>query len=170
MRAGGRFHRLNHDVAVRHANRPGADLVAELREHAASRKLPIVTNYRNTLLDVMVHGQDVAIPLDRSMAVPVDAAAVGATRAWTMGWPFWAKHRLAGLRLSATDVEWTVGHGADVRGPVLALLLVLTGRPTALRRLTGDGLPDLTARLTSTTSTANNSLIERRGRCDRSGK
>src|SRR2546427_3483574 len=30
-RARGRFHALNHDVAVRHANRPAADLVAELR-------------------------------------------------------------------------------------------------------------------------------------------
>jgi len=43
VRAGGRFHKANRDFSVRHANRPGVDLVAELREHAASRRLPKVT-------------------------------------------------------------------------------------------------------------------------------
>src|SRR6266511_5139937 len=38
VRALGSFHRLNHDVAVRHAARPTAQLVAELREHAHSRR------------------------------------------------------------------------------------------------------------------------------------
>jgi uncharacterized protein (TIGR03083 family) len=32
-RARGRFHILNHDLAVRLANRPGVDLVAELRDY-----------------------------------------------------------------------------------------------------------------------------------------
>ena len=146
IRAGGRFHRLNHDVAVRHAERPGADLVAELREHAASRRLPIVTNYRNIMPDILVHTQDIAIPLGRNVSMPVDAAAAGASRVWTMGWPFWAKHRLAGFRFSATDTEWSAGYGAEVHGPIAALLLLFTGRPAALATLTGAGLPVLTER------------------------
>lgn len=32
VRAKGNFHRLNHDLTVRYANRPGLDLVGELRE------------------------------------------------------------------------------------------------------------------------------------------
>jgi uncharacterized protein (TIGR03083 family) len=140
VRARGSFHRLNHDVSVRHANRPGADLVAELREHAASRRLPAVTNYRNILYDVLVHGQDIAIPLGRRREMPVDAARAGATRVWTMGWPFWASRRLAGFHLSATDVRWSVGNGfREIRGPIAALLLLLTGRTVALAQLTGDG-------------------------------
>src|SRR5689334_18959219 len=56
VRARGNFHRLNHDLAVRHAaGRSPARLVAELREHAASRRLPAVTNFRNVVLDVLVH-------------------------------------------------------------------------------------------------------------------
>ena len=47
-RARGRFHKLNHDVAVRHADHLGARLVTELREHAGSRRLPAVTGYRKT--------------------------------------------------------------------------------------------------------------------------
>jgi uncharacterized protein (TIGR03083 family) len=148
VRAGGRFHRLNHDVSVRHAQqRSGAQLVAELREHAASHRLPVVTSYRNILFDILVHGQDIAIPLGRTREMPPDAAATAATRVWTMGWPFWAKHRLKNLRLTATDVAWTVGRGADVQGPIASLLLLLTGRTAALPHLSGRGIAALTSRL-----------------------
>ena len=145
-RAGGRFHTFNHDAAVRHAARPAEQIVSELREFAGSRKLPVVTNYRNIVFDVLVHGQDIAIPLGLTRDMPVDAAHAGADRIWTMGWPFWARRRLRGVRLQATDVQWSVGDGPEVRGPVAALLLLLTGRPAALPRLTGDGVPTLTAR------------------------
>jgi uncharacterized protein (TIGR03083 family) len=143
IRAGGRFHRLNHDIAVRHANRPGADLVDELRRHAGSRRLPAVTNYRNILFDVLVHAQDIAIPLERPLVMPVRAAAAGATRVWTMGWPFWARRRLPAVRLVATDTDWSVGAGPEVHGPIAALLLLLTGRRAALPGLSGPGAAQL---------------------------
>lgn len=147
VRARGSFDRLNHDVAVRHADRPGSRIVAELREHAASRRLPMVTNYRNILFDVLVHGQDIARPLGLTHDMPVEAARAGATRVWTMGWPFWARRTLRGLRLVGTDTTWTVGDGAEVRGPIGELLLLLTGRAAALPGLAGDGVPELAARL-----------------------
>jgi len=143
VRAGGRFHKLNHDVAIRHAARPGVDVVAELREHAASRRLPAVTSYRNILFDVLVHSQDIALPLGRRHPMPIDAARAGAQRAWTMGWPFWARHRLRHYRLTATDITWSVGRGADVDGPIEALLLLITGRAASLLRLSGPGVPML---------------------------
>ena len=143
VRARGRFHRLNHDVSVRYADtRPPERLVAELREHAASRRLPAVTNYRNALFDILVHGQDIAIPLGRELAMPREGALAGATRVWTMGWPFWARRRLRGVRLVATDADWAVGSGAEVSGPIDVLLLLLTGRvDTARPKLTGPGVP-----------------------------
>ena len=146
-RARGRFHTFNQNAAVRHAARPTEQIVSELREFAASRRLPVVTNYRNILFDVLVHGQDIAIPLGLPRDMPIDAASAGAERVWTMGWPFWARRRLRRLRLQATDVQWSVGEGPEVRGPIGALLLLLTGRPAALPGLTGDGVPELTARL-----------------------
>jgi uncharacterized protein (TIGR03083 family) len=143
VRAGGRFHKINHDVSVRHAERPGADLVAELREHAASRRLPKVTNYRNILFDILVHGQDLAIPLGIQREMPKDAARAGIERVWTMGWPFGVKRHLKRFRFTATDVDWAAGGGPDVSGPVEALLLLLTGRPAALQRLSGPGVEEL---------------------------
>ena len=141
IRARGSFHRLNHDVAVRHAARPSRDIVAELLTHADSRRLPVVTNYRNIIFDVLVHTQDIAIPLRRDHPMPNQAARVGAERVWTMGWPFWARRRLRGLRMVATDTDWSAGVGVELRGQIGMLLLLLTGRTTtALPHLSGPGV------------------------------
>lgn len=140
LRARGDFDALNRDLAIAHADRPCADLVAELRGLAGSRRKPAITTLDNLLFDTVVHVQDVAVPLGRAVAMPPAAAREGAERVWRMGWPFWARRRLRGLRLSATDVDWTAGEGAEVRGPVSALLLLLTGRTgTALPHLDGAG-------------------------------
>jgi uncharacterized protein (TIGR03083 family) len=147
IRARGSFHRLNHDVAVRHAARPTRDIVAELRRYADSRRLPVVTNYRNIVFDVLVHTQDIAIPLGRDHPTPSEAARAGAERVWTMGWPFWARHRLRGVRLIATDTDWSAGAGVELQGPIMMLLLLLTGRTmTALPHLSGPGVHTITER------------------------
>jgi uncharacterized protein (TIGR03083 family) len=144
VRARGRFHKLNHDVSVRHAEEPGVDLVTELREHSASRRLPRVTNYRNILFDILVHAQDIAIPLGIARDMPLDAARAGVERVWTMGWPFGVKRDLRQFRYVATDIDWTAGNGPEVTGPVSALLLLLTGRPAGLAQLSGPGVEALT--------------------------
>ncbi|MBC7302968.1 MAG: maleylpyruvate isomerase family mycothiol-dependent enzyme [Nocardia sp.] len=142
IRAGGRFHRMNHDAAVRYSINP--ELAGEIRAHAASRRLPAVTNYRNIFFDVIVHAQDIARPLDRAIEVTPRAAATAAQRVWTMGWPFWAKHRLRGVHFVADDIEWSTGAGVPVHGPVLDLLLVMTGRSVAVANLRGPGVEALT--------------------------
>jgi uncharacterized protein (TIGR03083 family) len=147
IRARESFHRLNHDVAVRHAAHPTYDIVAELRAHADSRRLPVVTNYRNILFDVLVHTQDIAIPLGRDHPMPSEAARAGASRVWTMGWPFWARRRLRGVRVLATDTDWFAGAGVELRGPIGMLLLMLTGRTeTAMPHLSGPGVHIITER------------------------
>ncbi|WP_433307952.1 maleylpyruvate isomerase family mycothiol-dependent enzyme [Actinoplanes sp. CA-030573] len=138
VRARGSFDRLNHDMAVRHAARPPGEIVAELRRHASSRRLPAVTNYRNIVPDVLVHSQDIAIPLGRDLPAPTAAARAAADRVWDMGWPFRARRRLRGRRLIATDTDWSAGAGDEITGPIAALLLLLTGRTaTARPHLTG---------------------------------
>jgi uncharacterized protein (TIGR03083 family) len=140
----GSFHRLNTRASRRRGRRPTAQIVADLRAHAASRKVPVVSNYRNVLFDVLVHGQDIAIPLGMDLPMPPEAAAEGASRVWSMGWPFWAKRRLRGTRLTATDIEWSVGSGAEISGPIRGLLLLLTGRTSAATPLlSGEGVTHL---------------------------
>ena len=106
-----------------------------------------MTNYRNIGFDVLVHGQDIAIPLGRDHPMPAEAARAGADRVWTMGWPFWARRRLRGVRLLATDTDWSAGVGVELRGPIKMLLLLLTGRTTAaLPHLSGPGVHTITER------------------------
>ncbi|MFE3545219.1 maleylpyruvate isomerase family mycothiol-dependent enzyme [Nocardia sp. NPDC059177] len=139
VRARGSFHRLNHDLAVRHADTV-PDPAADLARVADSRRLPVVTNYRNIHYDVIVHAQDIARPLGRTIEVAPAAAAVAATRVWTMGWPFWARRTYRHVHLIADDASFTVGAGPEIRGSTVDLLLLLTGRRSVLPLLRGAGL------------------------------
>ena len=132
-------------MALAHAaDRSPAELVAELRALADSRAKPAITTLDNLLFDTLVHVQDIAVPLGLRAAMPLDAAREGVGRVWRMGWPFWARRRMRGLHLIATDVDWSAGAGAEVRGPVQALLLLLTGRTAAaLPELSGPGTTQL---------------------------
>jgi len=143
-RARGSFDRMIRDTAVRHSAEPTARLTAEIRAMIGSRRHAPTLTPLEPLLDVLVHGQDIAVPLGRSRPMPIEAATEAATRVWTTGWPlstaFHARARLRGLRLVATDTEWSVSDGDLVEGPVEALLLLLTGRTAWLGRLSGPGV------------------------------
>lgn len=148
-RARGSFAGMVRDTARRHASVPPEQIVAEIRAMAGSRRLAPGITHLEPLIDVLVHGQDIAIPLGRPRSMPVDAAAAAATRVWAYRWPlsvaFRARERLAGLELVATDTRWAVGRGNRVDGPISALLLLLTGRTAGLDRLSGPGLERIAA-------------------------
>jgi uncharacterized protein (TIGR03083 family) len=128
-----------HAVACRHAQWPTERIVAEIRERIGVwRPLPTLS-YREAAIDYLVHLQDIAIPLGRDVAMPVDVATVAAERVWRSPRMFHARRRFTGHRLVATDVEWSAGHGREVAGPISAILLLLTGRRAGLDRLTGPG-------------------------------
>lgn len=136
-----------HGAARRRAAAPTAELIAAIRGMVGSRKHNVGVSHLETLTDILVHGQDVAIPLGRHLATRADAAAVAASRMWARGWPFWPRKRFAGFRLVATDTPWAVGEGRDIEGQKEAFMLLLTGRWVVLPRLSGDGVADLRARL-----------------------
>jgi uncharacterized protein (TIGR03083 family) len=100
-----------------------------------------------TLLDRLVHHQDIRRALGHERAIPADRLLATLRTAPTLGTVFGAKRRTRGLALRATDVEWAWGDGPEVTGPGEALLLAMLGRGQALDDLSGDGLPTLAARL-----------------------
>ena len=57
-----------------------------------------------------------------------------------------AKRRIAGLTLRATDTDWSHGTGPPVSGPMLSLVMAMTGRKAVLPDLTGDGVGALQQR------------------------
>ena len=111
------------------------------------RTHPLGTTYREPLTDVLVHGQDIAVPLGLEREMPVEAAAFAARRVWTAIFPFFPQRRLTGLELVADDSDLRVGRGAPVRGRTQDLLLLLTGRYARVDRLSGEGTAVLAERV-----------------------
>jgi uncharacterized protein (TIGR03083 family) len=128
----GGMNRMIREGARSRARRPTAELVAGIRDTVGSRRHNPGLSPRETLIDVLVHSQDVTVPLGRPLPLPPAAAAEAATRVWERGWPWYPRRRFSGFRLRATDVDWSAGEGHPLEGPVDAILMLLTGRPTTL--------------------------------------
>jgi uncharacterized protein (TIGR03083 family) len=107
------------------------------RFHGSRRHVP-GTTAKEALIDVLVHTQDIVRPLGLRHQMPPDAALVAGRRALTqsllMGWK-----SARGLRLVATDIDWTHGEGPTVAGPMQELLMLICGRAPDAALLTGDG-------------------------------
>lgn len=148
VRARGRLHRANDEAARRAGRRPVAETVALLRERADSRSTPPVTGPRAPLAEVLVHEGDIRLPLGLPLD-PGPAAVRIALEFITTGRPvgFVPRGRLRGLRLVATDLDWSAGEGAEVRGRGIDLLLAACGRSVVLPELGGPGLRLLADRL-----------------------
>jgi uncharacterized protein (TIGR03083 family) len=145
----GTMHRTIANEARRRAALPTAQLITEIRGMVGSRRRNAGVTEKETLTDILVHSQDIAIPLGRTLPMPVDAAAVAASRSLSMRWPppIEASRVARRFTLTATDTTWSAGNGPEVRGLMAALLLVITGRRVALSELTGPGVAELGRRL-----------------------
>jgi uncharacterized protein (TIGR03083 family) len=143
VRHPGGMNRMIREWARRRAALPKEQLVGEIRAMVGSRRHNVGVTCQETLIDILVHSQDIAMPLGRRLDVDPQAAAVAATRVWSYSGSSKAKVfkkiPFEGLRFSATDIPWVVGTGRDITGPIVAILLVLTGRLAALPMLSGDG-------------------------------
>ncbi|WP_297700105.1 maleylpyruvate isomerase family mycothiol-dependent enzyme [Mycobacterium sp.] len=122
------------------------ELLAFLRGHLQPRGLTAGFGGMIALVDGTIHHQDIRRALDRPREVPADR--LGRVLSLVPGNPrLGAGRRIRGLRLRATDLDWTHGDGPEVTGPGEALLMAMTGRPAALVDLGGPGHATLAARL-----------------------
>ncbi|NIH87457.1 maleylpyruvate isomerase family mycothiol-dependent enzyme [Amycolatopsis granulosa] len=138
VKARGSFNRMVHDLTKREAaRRSAAEVTAMLRDAAGLRRLAPRQTLDNALMDVHVHAQDIAMPLGRRLVMPAEAAVASANHLWEIGFPFHARKRFAGHRLIATDADWAAGSGAEIRGPIQALVMLLAGRTATIPQLTG---------------------------------
>ena len=118
-------------------------IVARIRGMLGQRRHNVGVTSNETLVDILVHGLDIAVPLRLELEIPPATAAVAAARVRSFDGR--GRNRvfkdipLRAYRLVATDTEWTTGDGPEIRGPVAALLLLVTGRAARLAELTGPG-------------------------------
>lgn len=144
IRARGDLNRFIATTGVRAGSPPPTELLASLRASVGSRRKPPGVHPVDRLMDHLVHGQDIAIPLGWSRGMPPVAARAAAARVWDRDQLFGARKRFAEHHLAAIDTDWSAGAGAVVEGPVSALLLLMAGRGDAVRdQLSGEGVSSL---------------------------
>ena len=139
--ARGDFDKANLTLTRRHAARPITDLVDSLRRNAAHRFKPPGMGPEAPLTELLLHGQDIRRPLgiDREFSEErITTSLRFLTETKYRG--FVPKGRLDGLAFEATDLDWSHGTGATVRGSAEALLLAISGRTASLSDLSGDGV------------------------------
>lgn len=131
MRSGFRFNAMMHRMAVEDTRSP-QEIATAMRAMRGSRRHPPGTSEVDPLADVLVHGQDIAVPLGVDRPMPTGAAVVAAQRLWDMGFPYNAKRKFRGVRLIATDVDFAVGEGREFNAPIRDVLMVLSGRESSV--------------------------------------
>jgi uncharacterized protein (TIGR03083 family) len=132
------------DIAVQRGNSP-ADALARFEAVEGSRKHP--PGPADTWLgEAIVHAEDIRRPLGIRREYPTDAVVQVADFYKGSNLILGTKRRIEGLALQATDVNWSHGTGPEVSGPILALLMAMTGRKATADELSGDGLATLQAR------------------------
>ncbi len=103
---------------------------ALMREHAESRYTPPTMDWHAPLTDVMVHREDIAVPLGQPSDRPAESwrhvarlpghaegAGAGSACAGCPTYDSWP-----------SDLDWAHGSGPEVTGPAAALALTISGR------------------------------------------
>jgi uncharacterized protein (TIGR03083 family) len=96
--------------------------------------------------EIMVHSEDIRRPLGVTGDHTAGALTTLAEMYKSTGAPLHAKKRLVGLKLRATDVDWSTGDGPEIAGPAMSLILAMVGRAAALDDCAGDGVATLRSR------------------------
>lgn len=146
----GSVNRAVDELAQRRARAPVAEITAALRQLASRRMSPPGAGPLDPLADVLIHSGDIRIALGLPFEPERERAAMAldfATGPWRFA--FVPRRVLHGLCLRETDTDRTWGAGAEVRGPVAALLMAAAGRDALLELLDGPGVPQLRDRLTT---------------------
>jgi uncharacterized protein (TIGR03083 family) len=144
--SGFHFNEMSAKLIAKEATATPAAGLAEFRGQLTATNHP--PGPSETMLgETVVHSEDIRRPLGITRDYPPEAVTRTADFFKGSNLLIGSKKRIAGLRLRATDAEWSTGEGPEVSGPVLSLLLAMTGRAAALDDLSGDGLATLRQRM-----------------------
>jgi uncharacterized protein (TIGR03083 family) len=116
-----------------------ADTLRRFEAELISRKHP-PGPVDSWLGETIVHAEDIRRPLGIRHHYPPEAVIRIADFYKGSNLLIGVKRRIAGLTLRATDADWSYGTGLQVSGPMLSLLLAMTGRQVSLGDLSGDGV------------------------------
>ena len=84
-------------VAVDYAQRPTEGDRRRIASRRCLGPVPRAEPQQPALMDPLVHGRDITIPLGIERPMPTDAAVAGFRQVWSMGWLFHARRRMRGM-------------------------------------------------------------------------
>jgi uncharacterized protein (TIGR03083 family) len=121
------------------------ELTALVRRYALPQGITAGFGGKIALTDGMIHQQDIRRPLGMHRTISAEPLRIA------LDFTTWAPRLLGalqarGVRLVATDLDWSYGKGPEVRGSGEAVLLAMAGRRAALDDLEGPGKAKLAQR------------------------
>ena len=128
QRCGGDFTTFSDQIADRDSQLPPAALVGVLRDNADTPWSPPGGRLTDALCHDVIHGLDITWPRGLAYDIEEEAAAtvldsVTGTGSQTLfGFP------LDGIKVVATDMDWSAGQGAELTGRSRDLIPLLAGR------------------------------------------
>jgi uncharacterized protein (TIGR03083 family) len=138
--------RINAIGVADYAESAPEQITAMIRAHAEPHGLTGGFGGRIALTDGMIHQQDIR----RSVGIPrtIDQERLRTALDFARFAPtIRGAWRARGVRLVATDLDWSHGSGPEVRGGGEALLMAMAGRRAALDDLDGPGKARFAQRL-----------------------
>ena len=131
--------RLNSGLADREGLTP-EQCVKAMRHGVEPSGAAALYGGRVALIECLIHQQDIRRPLGLPRSIPEERLRASMNYA-RISPVIGAARRTRGVRLVATDIDWSAGRGPEVHGSGEALLLAMTGRVAAVvGELEGDGV------------------------------
>ena len=137
--------------SIKIGDRPIATLRQQFNEESSADRpggFARLLSNENLLADWVTHYLDILVPLDIDAELPEERLAAALDILPTVN-TFKSKKRAKGLRLVATDIDWSAGSGPEVHAPAAALILTLGGRPHLASELEGEGADVLRRRVSA---------------------
>jgi uncharacterized protein (TIGR03083 family) len=125
--AGGDFGLLSDTVAARDASLPVTDHLARLRSPLLHGWQPPGGGAAGALSHAVIHSLDVTVALDRPAVAPAEAVIAILDQLTAANGVIFGLD-LTGVRLEATDTDWSWGTGEAVRADSGHLAALLSGR------------------------------------------
>ncbi len=133
----GDFDRDNAVGLARHLRPRPEETLAALETTIELTRTP-PADLATRLVEAFVHGEDIRRPLGLTGDYPAPGVAAALDYLVRTGVGMGGgKERVPDRRVVATDLDWAVGSGPEVRGRGIDLLLALSGRPAGAAELVG---------------------------------
>ena len=142
-------HRINDWWVQRNRDRPAGSIVTAFAGAWQPGRISKLVGPRTSVRAMVIHHQDMRRPLRMRRVVPEERlrAALEVILTPRGSINLGSFERGSGLRLQATDIDWSWGDGPAVHGPAESILMAVAGRRGTLAELSGPGLPVLASRI-----------------------